>query len=309
MAAPPPQLDHLILFLPLDTSSTQPLIPKYFPENFTLTPGGTHADNLTTNTLILLADGCYIELISYIPQTHTPEIEQHWWGPDVGRKGWADWCLTTPTPAAENFEERLGGKEGAYAEPKAGARKRPDGVEVKWAVTFPRGENGGQDKRGRVPFFCHDDPITARHLRVPITEERTKHVCDALGVLSLTVLVRDREMLEATRRVYAGVFGNEGVRGGGSDEVVFEARRVNEVPDLKEAGGPKIILRVAKEEEVEKIKDKGYWFGSVVLGARAWEHYETGSGWSVDGNKGDADYLVDLRIEYVEFEGTRLGAL
>jgi hypothetical protein len=93
------------------------------------------------------------------------------------------------------------------------------------------------------------------------------------------------------------------------DEAIFRAGRVNEVKDLKEVGGPKIILRIAKEAEVEKTKDKGYWFGDVVLAARAWEHYEDGSGWNVDGYEGGTDYLVGLRIEYVQFEGTKLGAL
>jgi hypothetical protein len=286
MAAPPPNLDHLILFLPLSPSTTQPLIPSFLTENFTLTPGGTHADNLTTNTLILLSDGCYIELISFIPDSPTPATEKHWWGPDVKRKGWADWCLTGATSAVEGSEERGERGEGWYQAPRKGARRRPDGVEVKWTVTFPVGENGGQASRGRVPFFCHDDPVTARHLRVPITEEKTKHPCGALGVLSLTVLVKDREMFEATRRVYAGVFESEGVQGFSGDEVVFQAGRVNEVEDLKGAGGPQIILRVANEEETAKVKNKGYWFGKVVLAARAEAHYEIGSGWDVDGYRG-----------------------
>ncbi|KAF2785921.1 hypothetical protein K505DRAFT_290560, partial [Melanomma pulvis-pyrius CBS 109.77] len=210
MSAPIPSLDHLILFLPLSTTSPHPSIPSSLSTAFTLTPGGNHADNLTTNTLILLADGCYMELISFL----SADISTHWWGPDPHRKGWADWCLTTPSTASENYARLKGQGAPSHAPPQAGARLRPDGVQVKWAVTFPAGEHGGQDKRGRIPFFCHDDPITARHLRVPVDAEKTAHGCGALGVLSLTVLVADEEMLEATERVYAAVFGQNGTSGG-----------------------------------------------------------------------------------------------
>lgn len=228
-------------------------------------PGGTHADNLTTNTLILLADGCYIELISFIPQTTIPEISKHWWGPDIHREGWADWCLTTSTTAEENFARLEKGEEKSHARPRAGARRRPAGVEVKWAVTFPTGENGGQENRARIPFFCHDDPVTARLLRVPIDEMNTKHSSGVLGVRSFTVLVRDRDLLRATGLAYAGVFGHAGVRNESGDEIVFEAGRAIEIKAL-EGKGAKVTLKVAKgEEEGERVTDRGFWLGDVVL--------------------------------------------
>lgn len=51
MPAPPP-LDHLILLVP-DLSSTSFLAAN----GFSLLPGGTHADGLTENALIVLPDG------------------------------------------------------------------------------------------------------------------------------------------------------------------------------------------------------------------------------------------------------------
>ncbi|KAF2706252.1 hypothetical protein K504DRAFT_438358 [Pleomassaria siparia CBS 279.74] len=296
MAAPLPSLDHLILFLPLSSDST-PQIPTSISTAFTLTPGGKHADNLTANTLILLADGCYIELISFL----TPDISNHWWGPDFNRRGWADWCLTTQESALENYEGRLKGKEGggSHVRPRAGGRLRPDGVQVKWSVTFPEGENGGQDKRGRIPFFCHDDPITARHLRVPISEEKTKHDSGALGVYSITVLVKDQETFVATRSVYATILGQE-VGEKSVDEAVFQAGRVKDVNGWLglEGQGALVKLRIVAGEEVEKVKEKGYWFGDVTLGAKAGGGRNAGDRRRVDHGDGEGD-VGGVWIEYV----------
>jgi hypothetical protein len=72
----PQSLDHLILFLLIDATTHLPQIPSFLTQNFTLTPGGVHADGATSNTLILLADGCYIKLICFIDPVKAAE---HWW--------------------------------------------------------------------------------------------------------------------------------------------------------------------------------------------------------------------------------------
>ena len=211
---PLPSLDHLILFTPA------PALPPAFTP-FTPTPGGTHADNLTANTLILLADGCYIELIHFLPTAPSPAVATHWWGPHrPATPAWKDWCLTTRESAAANHAS----VSASHAAPVAGARLRADGVSVQWAVTFPRGALGGQVDRGRVPFFCHD--VTPRGLRVPLGVHAMAHECGALGVAGLSVVVRDQGLWEETRAVY------ERVLGAGREEkdgVVFEVGRVEEV--------------------------------------------------------------------------------
>lgn len=214
-------------------------------------------------------------------------MKRHWWGPDEWRKGWTDWCLTNALGAGESWE----GVRGSHGEPVRGGRKRADGVEVKWAVTFPRGELGGQSTRGRVPFYCHDE--TPRSVRVPLSDESTRHACGALGVRRLTVVVRDRQVLEETREIYRSLFGAEGVEKG--DEVVFEAERVVEVDGLK--GGAQIVLRVAQRDvEKERVKERGFWYGDVVLAAKAGEGKEVGKKVRLDG--GDDD-VGGLWIEYV----------
>ncbi|PSN73422.1 hypothetical protein BS50DRAFT_568964 [Corynespora cassiicola Philippines] len=289
-----PQLDHLILFLPSDPATGLPAIPSFFQSNFTLTPGGTHADGLTSNTLILLADGVYIELISFInPDSASEAIQHHWWGPDAQRQGWADWCLTTPpsTSAEHNFAA-LKAKGLAYQEPRKGARKRADGVEVRWAVTFPEGADGGQAVRGQVPFWCHDD--TPREVRVPGTAERVGHASGVLGVKRLSVVVRDQERLDEVRRTHQGLFGDENAVAVG-DEVRFEVGRVKDVAGLER--GATIVLRLPRNEaEAGKVKERGFWYGDVVLAAKK-DGKEKGAVERVDG---EAENDVDgIWVEYV----------
>ncbi|KAF2193512.1 hypothetical protein K469DRAFT_728723 [Zopfia rhizophila CBS 207.26] len=281
----PPFLDHLILFLP-STPHQTPLLPPSLTHSFTLTPGGRHAGNLTANTLILLSDGCYIELISFI--TSDPSlVASHWWGPDPARRGWTDWCLITPgTSASENYKSI----SETHATPVSGGRKRPDGKEVTWSVTFPSSANGGQAIRGKIPFFCHD--TTPRDLRVPLSDESTTHPCGAFGVKSFTVILKGKEDVETTAGTYSKMFGVEGEKKG--DEVVFKLGRVNEVEGL--GGGPSVVLRTARDKvEESKVKGKGFWFGDVVLAAKGKEG-EVGKKERVDIGEDDVE---GLWIEYV----------
>ena|SRR5690242_3315153 len=285
--APTQALDHLILFLPVDPKTSFPLLPSFFSKNFTLTPGGVHADGLTSNILILLADGCYIELISFVDPAK--DVSSHWWASGAHTHGWIDWCLTNGLAPEESWKA-IGGKEGSHAEPVEGGRKRADGVEVKWAVTFPRGEKGGQANRGRVPFFCHD--VTERGVRVPLSVEKTTHQSGVLGVKELTVVVRDEGLLEETGGVYARLFGKDGVRRG--EEVVFQTSRVKSVEGLDE--GAKVVLRLPKDGEESKKLEKGYWYGDVVLAAPAGQGKTAGTRERLDASD---ESVSGLWVEYV----------
>ncbi|KAF3006537.1 hypothetical protein E8E13_005729 [Curvularia kusanoi] len=288
MASSTQSLDHLILFLPVDPSTSLPKVPSFFEKNFTLTPGGTHADGLTSNTLILLADGCYIELISFIDPKK--DVSSHWWASGVQKTGWIDWCLTNSQSPGASWKA-IGGENGSHGEPINGGRKRADGVDVKWAVTFPKGEHGGQASRGRVPFFCHD--ITERQVRVPLSEEKTSHPSGILGVKELTVIVQDKQSLKETEEVYAKLFGKDGVRKG--DEVHFLASRVKDLPDLDE--GARVVLRLPKDkDEFQKLERTGHWYGDVVLAAPAGQGKTLGSRDRLDVGEGG---VQGVWVEYV----------
>ncbi|KAK1085321.1 hypothetical protein LTR33_002165 [Friedmanniomyces endolithicus] len=174
------QLDHVILLVPYKTLHTP---PPWLTSNFTLSPGGIHADAKTENRLILFADGTYLELIAFIDDDPSKR-KGHWWDKPFGI---VDFALTTPKDHKfdlAGLRERLEGSASGvgYAEPVAGGRRREDGLEVEWEVTFPVGA-----ERGEVPFWCHD--VTARERRVAITEGSTKHPCRAVGMSRVTVEV------------------------------------------------------------------------------------------------------------------------
>jgi hypothetical protein len=164
-------------------------------------------------------------------------------------------------------------------------------VYVKWAVTFPKGDKGGQNVRGRIPFFCHD--ITDRDVRVPLSEEKTKHSCGALGVRQLTVIVKDQTLLDETKSAYSSVTGRDGISKGG--EVSFQLGRVCDVEGL--GGGASIVLRLPKDtKETEATAGTGFWYGDVVLGATAGSDKSAGTRERLDSGSDD------LRGIWVEHE-------
>ncbi|EPE25616.1 glyoxalase [Glarea lozoyensis ATCC 20868] len=204
-----PSLDHIILLV---SHSTLTSLPQFLTKNFTVTPGGRHADNLTENVLICFRDGVYIELIAFIPGQEGRET--HWWG-NKKEGGIIDFAFTGES-AEGNWEAvngRLEGKEVGvrYEKPVKGGRIRGDGKEVRWFVTFPE-LKGTRYQRGVLPFFCHDD--TERTLRVPSDKENVEHSCGAQGIRSLSIYVPE-EMIDELRKVYSAVLGVDCDDGGG----------------------------------------------------------------------------------------------
>jgi hypothetical protein len=147
--------------------------------------------------------------------------------------GIVDWALTSTSeeePDVKAINSRLEKKDSParYAEPIPGGRKRPDGVDLKWRVTFPTSV-----ERGVVPFWCHD--VTEREKRVPISPEATRHASGALGVAGVRVSVDDGRV-GAVRSSVQAITGN--------DECVLGAP--NAVHGLKE---PWVQVQAAEQEE------------------------------------------------------------
>jgi hypothetical protein len=249
-----PHLDHIIVLLP-HASILSP--PSWLTSHFTITPGGRHADNATENKLIIFRDGSYIELISFI--NDDPALRKgHWWGKK--EYGIIDFAFTSKTlNAEESFEkvkERLekidwekGEVEVAYESPRKGGRRRDDGVDVKWQVTFPVVSEEGY-QRGELPFFCHD--VTERELRVPFGEESVRHPSGVVGVKSLGVYVP-----EATAKTlgkgYRAIIGTDGGDGG----------RFETEPLKGEEGKVGFLVKEPEEEKQRKLMEKR---GGLLLG-------------------------------------------
>lgn len=144
-----------------------------------------------------------------------------------------------------------------YLNSKSGGRKRPDGMSVKWTVTFPT----PSVERGTAPFWCHD--ITPRELRVPVqtAKEATRHPSLPIGV-SKSILVVSPGKWGELSRVYAKILGNEGVEGV-NGEVSFEISQ-----PISGSTPSSVVLRKAETEDEKAVVEKnggiaGIW--EVVL--------------------------------------------
>lgn len=151
-------------------------------------PGGTHADGLTANALVVrafildmcsdynhclqvLSDGVYLELISFThPPTYYPpnsperqRREAHAWASKS--PGWIDYAFlgngsqSTRISDIINARAKADGSGTVYLPEQSGGRTRPDGVVLKWLISAPKSH-----PRGALPFFCGD--VTPRSLRV-----------------------------------------------------------------------------------------------------------------------------------------------
>lgn len=200
MAAPRITLDHILILFPAKVIQN---LPKSFHDAFTISPGGTHADNKTFNRLVIFKSGVYLELLAFV-EDDAKKKKGHWWGGKTPGTV-MDWALgSNSIQDVESVRQKLNevGSEINFAPGKEGARIKPDGVEIQWVVTNPK--DGIQ--RGSVPFWCHD--LTDRQLRVPTTKDTTDHASGALGIKSLD-LVSSKEQFPELVKAYSAMFGNE----------------------------------------------------------------------------------------------------
>ncbi|KAK5173800.1 uncharacterized protein LTR77_002481 [Saxophila tyrrhenica] len=185
-------LDHVILLLPYAMLSDP---PSWLTDNFTISPGGQHADGKTENRLVLFRDGTYLELIAFI--NDDPEKRKgHWWDKPYGV---VDYAFTTSNLDYDGITSRLSksGTAISYEKPRAGGRVTPDGKELKWEVTFPTGV-----ERGNIPFFCTD--VTPRERRVAATEENITHLSGVLGMAGMLLEI-EKDGLGPVAKVLAAV--------------------------------------------------------------------------------------------------------
>lgn len=133
-------------------------------------PGGTHADGLTSNALIVLRDGAYVELITF----NVPEGERtkHRWGAEA--PGWIDWAFLG---LSAELSDILNARSSAvkYLPTVPGGRERPDGRVLRWRITAPDPQRFAP---AALPFFCGD--VTPREWRVRVAERSCELVLTAL---------------------------------------------------------------------------------------------------------------------------------
>ena len=118
-------LDHLIIL----ANDLEQATRDYEQLGFRVTPGGEHADGLTRNALIPFRDGSYLEIVAFLDPDH---LRDNVWGwrRFAATGGLMDHCLASDDLASDVERMREAGfrVEG----PDDGARRLPDGGEIRW---------------------------------------------------------------------------------------------------------------------------------------------------------------------------------
>lgn len=163
-------IDHAVILV----TDLERAMQSYTDLGFTVIPGGTHADGLTHNALIVFADGTYLELLHFLQAAP----QHRWWRHVAHGEGVIDYALLpsdTATAVATAQQHGL-----ALDGPIDGGRLRPDGTELAWQMAIPHTAD--------LPFLCGD--VTPRTLRVPEGDLRS-HANGVLGIAGITVAVQD----------------------------------------------------------------------------------------------------------------------
>ena len=180
-----PLLDHIVILV---APTTLRQLQHALKDSLLVAPGGTHADGLTENRLILLPDGVYIELIAFVDGVDPDSRKRHRWG-QLPENTIIDWALTLPHEsdfAAVRARVDAADTPYAYSDPVPGGRVTDDKTVLKWAVATAVDGTGGPLRPGLLPFWCLDR--TPRRLRVPYEgSDYTKHPSGVTGVAKVQV--------------------------------------------------------------------------------------------------------------------------
>ncbi|HSE93280.1 MAG TPA: VOC family protein [Methylomirabilota bacterium] len=180
-------IDHIVIAVADLAAASK----SYGTLGFTVVPGGRHPVG-THNALIAFADGAYVELIAF----YEPNPEHKWWAPLQRGGGLVDFCMQTDDLLADTRAFRTAGVE--IDDPSPLSRVRPDGYQLRWVLSIPRGPH-----KGVAPFLIQDE--TPREERVP---GQIEHANGVTGIRTVTVAVDD---LATVRGWYAAALGQPGV--------------------------------------------------------------------------------------------------
>ncbi|PPQ82381.1 hypothetical protein CVT25_008342 [Psilocybe cyanescens] len=259
-------LDHLVHLTPPGT--VEKASKQFEGLGFQVLPGGTHVGGLTANALVVLADGVYLELISFThPASHyppgTPERKQrdgHSWSKKS--PGWIDFAflgngsLTNSISKAINERGRTEGSGALYSSEEEGGRVRPDGQSLKWLISAPQTLT-----RGTLPFFCGD--VTPRGLRVPSEPpSNTEHPSTATGIAFVRILV-EQASLEVVSHQLTSVVGKKPISST-AKVVTWELDTVNHA-----RAHPQLLLGIPSgEDEVAFVENSESGAGIYEVGFR-----------------------------------------
>ncbi|KAH8902501.1 hypothetical protein BR93DRAFT_887068 [Coniochaeta sp. PMI_546] len=215
-----PVLDHIVILVSSDFLAN---VPSWLADSLTVLPGGTHADGLTENKLVVFEDGVYLELIAFVEGVEPEKRQSHRWGQRAEGQI-IDWACTllqegSDTSPEEHFsavQDRVRSAQTGfnYTNPVPGGRITPDGTVLKWAISTPHVDTAGPNANlklagGELPFWCFDR--TPRPLRVPhANPDNVKHPSGAVGVATVTIFVKSANEVSHLRHVYDAIADESG---------------------------------------------------------------------------------------------------
>ena len=179
-------IDHIVIVV----RDLEAAIKSYEQLGFTVVPGGRHPI-ATYNALISLSDGSYIELIAF----YEANSNHRWWAPLQKGECLVDFCMQTDDLLRDTAAFRSAGVN--IDNPQPLTRTRPDGYQLRWLLSIPRGWH-----RGVAPFLIQDE--TPRDERIP---QEKGHKNGAAGIGTVTVAVED---LAAVGHWYKSALGHDG---------------------------------------------------------------------------------------------------
>ena len=202
-----PILDHIVILVSYKDLLE---ISKHLEGHLTLAPGGNHADGLTTNKLVLLSDGVYLEFIAFFDDVDPERRRNHRWGKETERTI-IDWAFTLSSESdfvAVQRRFQNADTSISYTDPVPGGRTKPDGIVLEWAVCTPKDSQGNALAPGSMPFWCLDRTPRSRRVPYEVESHLTQHPNGVQGVSSVSVQVPDYGTIEL-KSAYDAVFGGE----------------------------------------------------------------------------------------------------
>ncbi|EXK88446.1 hypothetical protein FOQG_08274 [Fusarium oxysporum f. sp. raphani 54005] len=155
-----PILDHFAILVSYQTLQT---VTQSLKDSLLVIDGGAHADGLTVNKLIHLADGTYLEFIAFVEGVDPEKRRAHRWG-NLEEGKIADWAHTLPSEADyAQLQKRVAdaGNGVTYGDLTSLQRHRPDGVLMKCLVSVALNAEG----RCRFGVLMRRRGICDRHSR------------------------------------------------------------------------------------------------------------------------------------------------
>ena len=180
-------IDHIVIAGP----ALEALTEAYQSLGFSVVGGGKHPIG-SYNSLIGLADGAYIELLSF----YEDSPNHYWWDAVHSRGGGLiDFCVQTDDIRGDYAVFQ---SQGVEMSPLVGlSRVRVDGYRLAWLNNEIYGAH-----QGLIPFVIEDE--TPRDERVP---KETRHANHVTGIDTISLVARDLEM---TRRIMVAALRQPG---------------------------------------------------------------------------------------------------